>query len=145
MNGFVSRSYASGKISEIARLVGEDGGGEVKAENVQKLMANLGAELVTMSNRSLAVAADEAVQIHGVYSKIPAVKAVRTMTGAGIKEAKDAVEDAAARGLRNNALRALAGLAYHNLRMAENATISRQLHIDVQHADVQGAVYTSYF
>lgn len=93
MNGYL-RAHA------VAKMLNDKAAGfqvmsyddDFSVAELRDMMSSLEAEMVRLANVDLKAVALEVVRELGTNQKIQSIKAVRDRTGAGLEEAKDAVE-----------------------------------------------------
>jgi ribosomal protein L7/L12 len=141
MNGYLNRNATRFALYSVADEIQAGPAGDVHIEDVAAKLVDFLAEQRRKANMSLEVAATEAVAELGTERKIQAIKQVRELTGAGLKEAKDAVEVATVIALRDQAEAALKALAQAN----ERVTYGQRRTVWVHAENVTGAVDTSPF
>lgn len=91
MNGYITGSVFSGRLTQLAAHVQV---GTWTEEGITAELNDIRDELVKAVNRTMESAVEEALTEFKPNQKIQLIKRVRELTGSGLKEAKDAVEDA---------------------------------------------------
>lgn len=124
MNGQINITAVKGiidrAVAEYVSNVSTSADGIVPGEGVRNLMIKLGDLVQRAANADIDEVAYDIVDRDmvgtdvGTVHKIRAIKDVRTLTMSGLKEAKDAVEYAIGRVLRDRANAALTALAEYN-------------------------------
>jgi len=126
MNGTINMTAVSGivarELAAFAERVGTDcaGNNDASGEAVRALMFRIGEHVERASKADIDEVAYDVVDRDmrgsdvGTVHKIADIKEVRTITLSGLKEAKDAVEYAIGRVLRDRANAALTALHAYN-------------------------------
>lgn len=80
------------RFARVISLVSRFAGRSLFDDEMQDLDAAMDIEVPTQTNYVPVEAVDELLKTMAYGEKIPAIKAYRVLTGAGLKESKDAVE-----------------------------------------------------
>lgn len=149
MNGMINHVAVNGLITKaVAEFAAQTGGAEAAGEGYRNLLIRLGEMVERMSNANINVVAYDAIdrELDGVnvggLRKIQIIKDIRTVTLAGLKEAKDAYEYALGEVIRDRANAALKALADHN-DSEVNRPGYRQYVSAVPHRDVLNDLQTA--
>lgn len=111
-------SLLNAKAAELVELVNSQPNSELSVNEVRDMMSALTAKMADIAFMNIDEVALNVVREMGTSQKIQIIKEVRSRTGSGLKEAKDAIERALPKVLKEEAEKALRALEFHNDRVS---------------------------